>query len=111
MNVSGILRILHIHSIWKASILYCPPWVNGIVSKPYTSLELNTLSFHEMRLCSEKALTAHKFDCHSKAFLDFCSWLTVSVSRLPKCTACCLLGTIFPLWHLVVEIFLLVRFL
>ena len=52
MNVGGILRILRMHFIWKASILFCSPWVNWIVSSPYISLdlimELKTLSFHDM---------------------------------------------------------------
>ena len=72
------------------------------------SLELNTLSFHEilvLALFRKSFNCAHVLIAIERRFWISAAWFTVSVSRLPKYTACCLLGTVFPLWYLVVDFF------
>ena len=73
-------------------------------------VELKTLSFHEMLV---SALSQKSFSCaHVLIAIAMRFWIsavsfTVSVRRVPKYTACCLLGTMFPLWYLIVDNFLL----
>ena len=75
------------------------------------TMELKTLSFHEMLV---SALSQKSFNCAhvliaiAMRFWISAAWFTVSVRIVPKYTACCFLGTMFPLWYLIVDIFLLV---